>query len=279
MKRFSIFKSALGTGLFFGIIMGLLIVVAINLPMNQNDKDFFILVAVLLMGVLSQVMVSLENSKEKFLRLFISSFITFCFLPISFLSYFAIRHVPVETQWTSLLGLGAVLCAVLAFFVLFIRENSKQKQVPFTFREALVTDIQQMQVVRHLVKENTLSDPTLVTDADCEEYITVRGKGWVCELSGRIVGFAIADLKDHNIWALFIDPEFEKQGIGKQLHDTMLDWYFAQTKQPVWLGTAPNTRAEGFYRKAGWQETGMHGKEIKFEMNINNWKQLRSENN
>jgi len=71
---------------------------------------------------------------------------------------------------------------------------------------------------------------------------------------------------------LFVHPEFEKQGIGKKLHDMMLGWYFDQTKETVWLGTAPNTRAEKFYRKAGWKEVGTHGKgEIKFEMNYNDW--------
>jgi GNAT superfamily N-acetyltransferase len=158
--------------------------------------------------------------------------------------------------------------------VLFIRENSKAKSIhtdALLYREAQSADIKQMQVVRHLVKENTLSDPALVPDSDCEEYINVRGKGWVCETDGRIVGFAIADLKEHNIWALFIDPEFEKQGIGKKLHDMMLEWYFTQTQQTVWLGTAPGTRAEGFYRKAGWKDAGMHGKEVKFEMSFNDW--------
>lgn len=36
-------------------------------------------------------------------------------------------------------------------------------------REANVKDIKQIQVVRNSVKENALSDPNLVTDADCEE--------------------------------------------------------------------------------------------------------------
>ena len=127
-------------------------------------------------------------------------------------------------------------------------------------REANIDDIQQIQIVRNSVTENTLSDPNLVTDEDCKEFITVRGKGWVCEIENKIVGFSIADLKDNNIWALFLRPEFEKQGIGKQLHDTMLDWYFKQTTNNVWLGTSPGTRAEMFYRKAGWTETGTHGK-------------------
>jgi GNAT superfamily N-acetyltransferase len=141
-----------------------------------------------------------------------------------------------------------------------------------TIREATVNDITQIQVVRNSVRENTLSDPNLVTDRDCEEFMTVRGKGWVCEIDEEVVGFSIADLKDNNIWALFLRPEFEGRGIGRQLHDVMLDWYFQQAKTNVWLGTSPNTRAEKFYRYLGWTEIGTHGKgEVKFEMTFENW--------
>jgi len=138
-------------------------------------------------------------------------------------------------------------------------------------RPAEIADIKQIQIVRNAVTENTLSNPNLVTDKDCEEFLTARGKGWVCEIDNEIVGFSIVDLQDHNIWALFLKPEFEKKGIGRTLHDTMLTWYFEQTKTNVWLGTSPYTRAEAFYRKAGWKEIGTHGKdEIKFEMTFEN---------
>jgi hypothetical protein len=76
-------------------------------------------------------------------------------------------------------------------------------------REAVLNDIPQIQVVRNSVKENVLSDPGFVTDKDCEEFLTSRGKGWVCEIDSKIVGFSIADLKENNIWALFLQPEFE----------------------------------------------------------------------
>lgn len=142
------------------------------------------------------------------------------------------------------------------------------------YREAAPADIAGMQIVRNAVKENVLSNPLLVTDEDCLDYITRRGKGWICEADGRLVGFAIADLQDRNIWALFIHPQWEKKGIGKTLHDTMLDWYFSQTTDTVWLSTAPGTRAEGFYRKQGWKEAGTHGKgEIKFEMSHAKWQE------
>lgn len=143
-------------------------------------------------------------------------------------------------------------------------------------REARLEDIPHIQSVRNSVKENTLSDPGLVTDADCEEFLFERGKGWVADMESRIVGFSIADLKENNIWALFLHPDFENLGIGRKLHDIMLDWYFEQTPETVWLGTSPDTRAETFYRKSGWKETGMHGKEIKFEMTYNNWKNRKS---
>lgn len=139
-------------------------------------------------------------------------------------------------------------------------------------REAKIEDIKQIQVVRNSVKENILSNPNLVTDKDCEEFLFERGKGWVCEIDSQIVGFSIVDLKENNIWALFLDPNFEKKGIGRTLHNIMLDWYFTQTKETVWLGTSFNTRAESFYRKTGWKEIGLHGtKEIKFEMTFKNW--------
>ena len=140
------------------------------------------------------------------------------------------------------------------------------------FREATIADIAQIQVVRHLVKENTLSDPSLVTDADCEEFMFQRGKGWVCEIENKVVGFAIADLKENNIWAVFIDPLFEGRGIGRKLHDTMMDWYFSQGKNHAWLGTSPHTRAALFYEKAGWKNTGMVNKgELKFELSREDW--------
>jgi GNAT superfamily N-acetyltransferase len=141
------------------------------------------------------------------------------------------------------------------------------------FREATTTDIPQIQIVRNSVKENVLSDPSVVSNKDCEEFLTIRGKGWVCEVDNTIVGFSIIDLKEKNIWALFVHPEYEGKGVGKKLQDIMLNWYFNQHDSKLWLGTAPGTRAESFYRRSGWKETGIHGKgEIKFELSLNDWK-------
>jgi ribosomal protein S18 acetylase RimI-like enzyme len=140
------------------------------------------------------------------------------------------------------------------------------------FREAQIADITPMHVVRIAVKENILPNPDLITTKDYEEFLTQRGKGWVCEIDNTIVGFSIVDLKDNNVWALFVHPEFDGKGIGRRLHDEMLEWYFSQTDKTIWLGTSPNTRAEKVYRKAGWEKTAIRPNgEIRFEMSEGNW--------
>ena len=58
------------------------------------------------------------------------------------------------------------------------------------FRDAKIEDIKQMQLVRNSVKENKLSDPNLISEDDYKEFITKKGKGWVCEIKNQIVAFA-----------------------------------------------------------------------------------------
>ena len=141
-------------------------------------------------------------------------------------------------------------------------------------REAVLEDIPQLQIVRNSVLENALSDPTRITSADYEEFLTQKGKGWVWKEDNKVAGFCIVDLTGNNVWALFVLPGFEKKGIGKKLHNTMLHWYFKETQSTIWLSTDPGTRAEMFYRKNGWIETGLYNREIKFEMNYDHWKSI-----
>ena len=135
-----------------------------------------------------------------------------------------------------------------------------------TYRTATVADIPGIFIVGFAVKENRLSDPSKVTEADCLDMIERRGCGWVCEADHQIVGFSFVDLQEKNVWALFILPEYENRGIGRKLHDLMLEWAFVRGVDSLWLSTVPGTRAEGFYQKMGWQKTGLTGSgEIRFE--------------
>jgi GNAT superfamily N-acetyltransferase len=143
------------------------------------------------------------------------------------------------------------------------------------FREAITVDIPGIMVVRMAVQENRIP-VGYVTEADVADFIHRRGKGWVCTVDDVVVGFSIVDLVEHNIWALFVSPDWAEKGIGRKLQNLMLDWYFSQTKEKVWLGTGPGTRAEVFYAKTGWTKAGVvNNDEVKFEMTYEDWNRLK----
>lgn len=123
-----------------------------------------------------------------------------------------------------------------------------------------------MHRVRMSVHENRLVS-TKLTDADYIEFIESRGHGWVVELDGTIVAFAIGDSSNGSIWALFVDPPVEGRGFGRQLHDEMVNWLWQQGHRQLWLTTTPGTRAQRFYETAGWRVVGSvaHG-EVRLEL-------------
>jgi ribosomal protein S18 acetylase RimI-like enzyme len=125
---------------------------------------------------------------------------------------------------------------------------------------AHVVDIQR---VRHLVHENRLESGPISDDLVID-YLEQFGRGWVVEVDGQVVAFAIGDRRDGNIWALFVDPAHERQGHGRRLHDEL---QAAQGLRRLQLSTTPDTRAEGFYRRAGWKVLGPSpGGEVAMEL-------------
>lgn len=77
-----------------------------------------------------------------------------------------------------------------------------------------------------------------------------------------------------NIWALFVDPGLEGRGAGRALHDAMIDWIFGEGLERVWLGTEPGTRAERFYRSAGWRYIGNESGDARYELTASEWTSL-----
>ncbi len=145
-------------------------------------------------------------------------------------------------------------------------------------REAEFEDIPAMHRIRIAVLENKLPRPSIISTDDYVEYLTRRGRGWVCLEDDVIAGFAIVDLSVYNVWALFVDPGYEGRRVGRNLQTVMLGWYFGKTQNTLWLGTAPGTRAEYFYRRTGWHPAGVRENgEIRFEMTYANWKATANE--
>ena len=66
-------------------------------------------------------------------------------------------------------------------------------------RPALLEDIPAMHALRLAVRENRLSDPSRVTQADYERRLAKPGASWVAEVNGSIAGFAIADFPSRSV--------------------------------------------------------------------------------
>jgi GNAT superfamily N-acetyltransferase len=134
-------------------------------------------------------------------------------------------------------------------------------------RVATVADIEAMHRVRMAVQENRLRDPSRVQHEDYWRMLESDGRGWVCEESGAVVGFGIADQTRRNIWALFVAPGYEQRELGRSLLDVMVEWLFQVGPEAIWLTTEPGTRAERFYVAAGWRSVGAEPNgEVRFEL-------------
>jgi GNAT superfamily N-acetyltransferase len=122
-------------------------------------------------------------------------------------------------------------------------------------RKARVDDIAAMMELRLSVRENRLAHPDQVTPEDCRRYVE-RGAMWVWEEDGRIFGISASNCETGWIWALFVRPDHEGRGIGRALFAAACEALLAAGFRRLSLSTDPDTRAERFYRAAGWQEVG-----------------------
>lgn len=109
--------------------------------------------------------------------------------------------------------------------------------------------------IRFAVQENQLGDPTLVAAADYAWFMEHPGI-WVWDEDGQILGFSAGDPRDGTIWALFVDPGSERRGIGRALFEAACDTLRRAGHRTAMLTTDSGTRAERFYRAAGWKIVG-----------------------
>ena len=133
-------------------------------------------------------------------------------------------------------------------------------------RQATMADAVGIWKVRYSVTENTLR-PGRISNEDLRRGLEETGRGWVIEVDGSIEAFAIGNAQSGNIWALFVRPEHEGRGYGRQLHDTMVNWLWTAGLDRVWLTTEAGTRAQRFYEASGWRLTGTTSRgELRYEL-------------
>lgn len=132
-------------------------------------------------------------------------------------------------------------------------------------REATRGDMPELVEVRGAVKENILTGH--IPPERIVAGLEARGKGWVAEDAGRVVGFSMADREESMIWALFLLPEWEGRGLGRELLERAVGWLWDEGCERIWLTTEPGSRAEGFYAHLGWVRVGLTEQgEVRFEL-------------
>jgi GNAT superfamily N-acetyltransferase len=123
-------------------------------------------------------------------------------------------------------------------------------------RPAAADDIPAMHRIRLAVRENRLTAPEAITEADYRPYLGATGRSFVAESENGMAGFAVLDFSKSRLWALFVAPEAEGQGTGRALHRALLAAAAAEGIERLWLTTGVGTRAAAFYCRLGWLEVG-----------------------
>ena len=121
-------------------------------------------------------------------------------------------------------------------------------------RKATRADRQRIWEIRFAVRENRPSNPALVEKLTA--WLFDNSTFWVWEEDGAIQAFSAADPRDGSICALFVDPLYERRGIGRALLPLACDILKTSGHATAVLTTEAGTRAERFYRTDGWAELG-----------------------
>ncbi len=131
------------------------------------------------------------------------------------------------------------------------------------FRQMSVTDIPAAFHVRTSTVENALTvleleEEYALTPGTLAEAMQGSAGGWVCEVDGQVVGFAMGDSDSGELTVIAVLPAFERCGIGKRLLAEVEAWLFESGHDELWLVTTRDTtlRAYGFYVSRGWISTG-----------------------
>ncbi|BCD89135.1 hypothetical protein PSm6_55420 [Pseudomonas solani] len=131
-----------------------------------------------------------------------------------------------------------------------------------TLRLATTGDIEALFAIRTSVVQNHLSREQMaelgITPAVLADAIAAGPCCWIAEVDGVPAGFAMIDLDEGELFALFIRPEFEGVGLGRMLLQAAEEALF-QAHDSIWLVTDghEHIRANGFYQRHGWTLAGV----------------------
>ena len=122
-------------------------------------------------------------------------------------------------------------------------------------RTAQLSDIDGMFDVRTSVTENHLSREEMrqmgITESVVADMIEKNHCAWVATENDKIIGFTMILPDEGCLFAAFVLPEYEGQGIGHRLI-FLAEQELFKHHEIAWLETDKNSRAAKFYMQLGW---------------------------
>lgn len=131
------------------------------------------------------------------------------------------------------------------------------------FHEIAAADLPRLFAIRTAARENAVTREWLTATGITEQTVAVMlattHRGWLCEVQGEPVGFAIGNGSNGELWVIAVLPAHEGKGIGRALMQLTQDWLWSKGWNELWLVTGfdPNARATHLYRELGWKDAGV----------------------
>ncbi|MBK5476785.1 GNAT family N-acetyltransferase [Pseudomonas sp. TH21] len=138
-------------------------------------------------------------------------------------------------------------------------------------RVATTDDIDTLFAIRTSVVQNHLSREQMaglgITPQVLADTIQAAPCVWIAEVEGQPVAFAMVDLAQGEVFAMFVLPSHERLGLGRQLM-AVAEAALFKHHQRLFLITdgGADIRANGFYQRLGWSVVGrVEGDDVRYE--------------
>ncbi|MCU1775857.1 GNAT family N-acetyltransferase [Pseudomonas sp. 14P_5.3_Bac1] len=138
-------------------------------------------------------------------------------------------------------------------------------------RVATPDDIDTLFAIRTSVVQNHLSREQMtalgITPQVLADSIRAAPCVWIAEMEGRPAAFSMVDRAAGEVFAMFVQPGYEGQGLGRRLMAVAEAALFEQHERLFLITDGRDEiRANGFYQRLGWSMVDrLEGDDVRYE--------------
>ena len=138
-------------------------------------------------------------------------------------------------------------------------------------RVATPDDIDTLFAIRTSVVQNHLSREQMtalgITPQVLADSIRAASCVWIAEVEGRPAAFSMVDRAAGEVFAMFVLPGYEGQGLGRRLMAVAEAALFEQHERLFLITDGRDEiRANGFYQRLGWSMVArVEGDDVRYE--------------